>query len=120
MESHEPDLQGDLVRPRAVKPVTSYLLVPATPLLMSTVNLYVGPLTRTQRADKVRRYLEKKKSRSYSKKIRYECRQKLAEKRKRVQGRFMKGNELPDDISMGCMDIDDFQDDISMEAPDIM
>lgn len=50
---------------------------------------YIGPLTQDQRQDKVGKYLEKKKNRKW-KHIRYGIRKDLADKRERVQGRFVK------------------------------
>lgn len=51
----------------------------------------IGNLTKLERQEKVRRYLEKKKRRKANKKIvRYACRKSLAESRVRSQGRFVK------------------------------
>lgn len=85
---------GVIVVPKAVKAITRYLLIPATPLLqdLRVFPSYTGPLSSNSRAAKVKKYLEKKKSRKFKKHIRYECRQSLAVKRTRVNGRFVKCN----------------------------
>mmetsp|Transcript_5787 Transcript_5787/g.6538 ORF Transcript_5787/g.6538 Transcript_5787/m.6538 type:complete len:191 (-) Transcript_5787:154-726(-) len=54
----------------------------------------IGLLTEEERRQKVRRYLEKKKRRKGEKSVRYECRQDLASKRFRFQGRFIKFEDL--------------------------
>ena len=51
--------------------------------------LYIGPLTKEERKERIDRYLEKKKNRLW-KNIRYNVRKVLADKRERVQGRFVK------------------------------
>ena len=47
-----------------------------------------------ERKAKVQRYLEKKRRRRGEKAVRYECRQDLASKRFRFQGRFIKFEDL--------------------------
>lgn len=54
---------------------------------------YVGPLTLEERAEKINRYLEKKKKRKW-KYVRYNIRKDLADQRQRVQGRFVKTNKI--------------------------
>ena len=54
---------------------------------------FVGPLTLEERAQKVNRYLEKKKKRKW-KYVRYNIRKDLADQRQRVQGRFVKTNKI--------------------------
>lgn len=52
----------------------------------------MGFLTVEQRREKVAKYLEKKKNRKW-KHIRYNIRKDLADKRERIQGRFVKTNK---------------------------
>lgn len=49
----------------------------------------VGPLTREERAKKIQKYLEKKKKRTFSRKVAYHSRNIIAQKRVRVRGRFI-------------------------------
>eukprot|EP01017_Pseudomicrothorax_dubius_P023698 TRINITY_DN25271_c0_g1_i2.p1 TRINITY_DN25271_c0_g1~~TRINITY_DN25271_c0_g1_i2.p1 ORF type:complete len:256 (-),score=28.11 TRINITY_DN25271_c0_g1_i2:6-773(-) len=49
----------------------------------------IGTLSVEERREKVAQYLEKRKSRSWNRKIAYECRKKVAETRFRVHGRFV-------------------------------
>lgn len=55
----------------------------------------VGKLSQTERDEKIKRYLEKKQRRKTVKPVRYACRQKLAEKRFRHKGKFVKAEDLP-------------------------
>lgn len=54
----------------------------------------VGLLTEQERQVKVQRYLEKKQKRKGERNVRYGCRQDLAQKRFRFQGRFVKFEDL--------------------------
>lgn len=49
----------------------------------------IGPLTASQRLAKVRKFKQKRKDKKFSKKFIYTCRQRVAEKRLRIQGRFV-------------------------------
>jgi hypothetical protein len=49
----------------------------------------IGPLTQSQRMEKVLRYLHKKHNKSNMKKFCYKCRKQVAEKRLRIKGRFV-------------------------------
>lgn len=49
----------------------------------------VGTLTVEQRRAKIAKYLEKRKKRTWHKRIYYDCRRKVAENRLRVKGRFV-------------------------------
>ena len=49
----------------------------------------VGVLTPEERFKKIQIFREKKKKRTFSKRISYECRKRVAEQRIRVQGRFL-------------------------------
>ncbi len=63
---------------------------------------YPRKLSKDERAEKVQRYLEKKKRKSGAKKIRYQYRQQLAARRIRYQGRFVKASEAKDLIMQGA------------------
>jgi hypothetical protein len=62
----------------------------------------VGPLTAASRAEKVQRYLEKRKRRSWKKRIAYECRKRVADNRIRVKGRFVSKKSLEIEQSAGA------------------
>jgi len=49
----------------------------------------IGGLSVQDRKDKIQKYLEKKKSRKWSKQISYECRKIVADDRLRIKGRFV-------------------------------
>lgn len=49
----------------------------------------VGTLDISERRKKIQRYLEKRQKRIWQKKISYDCRKKVADKRLRVKGRFV-------------------------------
>ncbi|OMJ94565.1 hypothetical protein SteCoe_2210 [Stentor coeruleus] len=63
--------------------VTSNHLVEKNPMQI------VGTLTMKQRKEKIAKYLEKRKKRSWQKRIYYDCRKKVADNRLRVKGRFV-------------------------------
>jgi hypothetical protein len=50
---------------------------------------FIGPLTATERREKVLKYLHKKSTKSTMKKFCYKCRKQVAEKRLRIKGRFV-------------------------------
>lgn len=49
----------------------------------------LGGLTLSQRREKINLYLEKRRRRSFAKKVAYDCRKKVADQRIRVKGRFV-------------------------------
>jgi hypothetical protein len=57
----------------------------------------VGIYTPQERAAIIARYLSKRAHRNWNKKIRYNCRKSLADRRLRVKGRFVKRCAMKDD-----------------------
>lgn len=49
----------------------------------------IGRLSKAERAQKVKKYLEKKKRRNWEKQVNYESRKKVADTRPRYKGRFL-------------------------------
>lgn len=49
----------------------------------------IGRLTAAQRAEKVRKFAEKRKRRIWQKKVSYDCRRRVAERRLRIKGKFV-------------------------------
>lgn len=49
----------------------------------------IGPLTVEERQAKIDKYLQKRKQRSWNKKISYDCRKRVADGRLRIRGRFV-------------------------------
>ena len=61
----------------------------------------IGTLTKNERKRKIDNYLAKKKNRIWTKRINYDCRKMVADKRLRFKGRFVKqgkANCLPIDL----------------------
>ncbi|CAG9310331.1 unnamed protein product [Blepharisma stoltei] len=58
-------------------------------LLTRTVKREIGTLTYRERQEKIKKYIEKRRKRSWNKKIAYDCRKKVADNRLRVKGRFV-------------------------------
>ena len=53
----------------------------------------IGRYTPAERKVRLDRYREKRKQRNYAKRVKYDCRKMIADKRHRVQGRFVKREE---------------------------
>lgn len=49
----------------------------------------IGTLTLEERRIKIEKYLEKRKRRSWNKRVNYDCRKKVADNRLRIKGRFV-------------------------------
>lgn len=49
----------------------------------------IGGITASERRQKISLYLEKRRKRSFAKKVAYDCRKKVADQRIRVKGRFV-------------------------------
>lgn len=64
----------------------------------------IGRYTPAERRIRLDRYREKRAQRNYNRRVKYDCRKMIADKRKRVQGRFVKREEedaLPDVATPG-------------------
>lgn len=61
--------------------------IASVPLLPETRQ--VGPISTEERRKKIERYLEKRRKRTWGKKICYDCRKRVADHRLRVKGRFV-------------------------------
>jgi hypothetical protein len=49
----------------------------------------IGGITASERRQKIKLYMEKRRRRSFAKKVAYDCRKKVADQRIRVKGRFV-------------------------------
>ena len=70
----------------------------------------IGSLTIEERRLKVEKFLQKKKNRTWNKKISYDCRKRVADSRLRIKGRFVTkkqaGELLTDDVSLTMNDFE--------------
>lgn len=78
-----PDI-APVKKPKEIKPKAQFV-----GLLKSDPTQIIGTLTVQQRIKKIEKYLEKKKKRTWKKKIHYDCRKKVADNRLRIKGRFV-------------------------------
>lgn len=53
----------------------------------------IGRYTPAERRMRLERYREKRAQRNYSRRVKYDCRKMIADKRRRVQGRFVRREE---------------------------
>lgn len=76
----------------------------------------IGRYTPAERRIRLERYREKRANRNYNRRVKYDCRKMIADKRRRVQGRFVKreeelalaaGNEIADSSSADRADDED-------------
>lgn len=101
-----------LLQPRFPQPLMALLPsqphAPGMPHRMPTIDEFasicnrngrIGVYTKEEREVLIRRFREKKKRRIWKKKIRYECRKDLADRRTRVKGRFVKAAVPPPQTS---------------------
>lgn len=73
-------------------------LIDSSPL--SLTKGLIGPLTMSERMEKVLKYLQKKRMKSSMKKFCYKCRKQVAEKRLRIKGRFVTKKQAFDILGM--------------------
>jgi len=69
--------------------ITSVKEVKSSPIVITERVKQVGSLSLSERKKKIDRYLEKRQKRIWEKKIAYDCRKKVADKRLRIKGRFV-------------------------------
>lgn len=83
----------------------------------------IGIYTPQERAAIIARFNEKRSHRNWNKKIRYNCRKSLADRRLRVKGRFVKRSEqeqLRKDLeASGCEGEDDEPVPVDQDMPDV-
>ena len=65
----------------------------------------VGVLTLSERKKKIEKYLEKRKRRIWNKKVAYDCRKKVADKRLRIKGRFVTHEQAYSILGMSAEDL---------------
>ncbi|PCJ22679.1 MAG: hypothetical protein COA94_08915 [Rickettsiales bacterium] len=49
----------------------------------------IGSYTINERRKRIKRYIDKKRKRTYTKRVNYDCRKRVAEQRVRIKGRFV-------------------------------
>lgn len=78
------------------KPRKKHIPAPAPVLEIVVVLRQVGLISVEERQAKIARYLEKRKRRTWGKRISYDCRKRVADGRLRFKGRFIAKPSLPD------------------------
>ena len=61
---------------------------------------YIGPISKEERAEKIKLYLEKRKRRTFKRKVKYKGREALANSRVRIKGRF-----VPKEVQNACVSV---------------
>lgn len=67
--------------------------IPIVPEAQMASAYRIGRYTPAERRIRLERYREKRAQRNYKRRVKYGCRKKIADKRRRVQGRFVKREE---------------------------
>lgn len=67
--------------------------VPLVPDSQMASAYRIGRYTPAERRIRLERYREKRSQRNYNRRVKYDCRKMIADKRRRVQGRFVKREE---------------------------
>lgn len=67
--------------------------VPSIPEAQMASAYRIGRYTPAERRLRLERYREKRATRNYNRRVKYDCRKVIADKRRRVQGRFVKREE---------------------------
>jgi hypothetical protein len=69
------------------KPIVNDMIIRLSPPL--SPDHLVGTITLQERQQKIKKYLEKRRKRRFSKRIHYDCRKRVADQRIRIKGRFI-------------------------------
>eukprot|EP00588_Corethron_pennatum_P012685 CAMPEP_0194267046 /NCGR_PEP_ID=MMETSP0169-20130528/1723_1 /TAXON_ID=218684 /ORGANISM="Corethron pennatum, Strain L29A3" /LENGTH=375 /DNA_ID=CAMNT_0039007847 /DNA_START=344 /DNA_END=1471 /DNA_ORIENTATION=+ len=69
----------------------------------------IGAYTPADRKARIAKFHSKRKSRIWRKRIKYDCRKKLADSRPRIKGRFVKRSDMDDELDE-CVELDPTDD----------